>query len=240
MERDNRRFTLLGSSNVLNTSRNTGVAHGGKSVPPSASRMASRRMSVVPQASGPGLTGTVQRRAPPGVKGDPRPVGDKGYQAACARNVLEFLTSHGYEYQVTLKTVASPTTKDYTNIMMFIVRYLDPSILKGFTKIEEEIPQLYKRLRYPFTISKSNLTAVGSPHTWPSILAALSWVVELINYCEKAEHVRMDGADDRTRMEAGFLTTCPSRTSPSCPATTRGARRLTRRKGRRSKARPSR
>lgn len=205
MERDNRRFTLLGSSNVLNTSRNTGVAHAGKSVPPSASRMASRRMSVVPQASGPGLTGTVQRRAPPGVKGDPRPVGDKGYQAACARNVLEFLTSHGYEYQVTLKTVASPTTKDYTNIMMFIVRYLDPSILKGFTKIEEEIPQLYKRLRYPFTISKSNLTAVGSPHTWPSILAALSWVVELINYCEKAENVRMDGADDRTRMEVEFF-----------------------------------
>lgn len=111
--------------------------------------------------------------------------------------MLEFLTSHGYEYQVSLKTLSSPTTKDYTNIMLFIVRYLDPSILKGFTKIEEEIPQLYKRLRYPFTISKSNLTAVGSPHTWPSILAALSWVVELINYCEKAEQMRADGADDR-------------------------------------------
>ncbi len=33
-----------------------------------------------------------------------------------------------------------------------------------------QVPQLYKRLKYPFQISKSNLTAVGSPHTWPSLL----------------------------------------------------------------------
>ncbi|KAI8114340.1 hypothetical protein M9434_002466 [Picochlorum sp. BPE23] len=164
----------------------------------------SRRMS---------MAGPVQRRssayttvkAPPGVKGDPRPISDKAYQAACARNVMSFLSSHGYEFQVTLKTLSSPTTKDYTNIMLFIVRYLDPSILKGFSKIEDEIPQLYKRLRYPYTISKSNLTAVGSPHTWPSILAALSWVVELINYCEKAEELRMESADDRAKMEADFF-----------------------------------
>ena len=37
-----------------------------------------------------------------------------------------------------------------------------------------QVPQLYKRLKYPFQISKSNLTAVGSPHTWPSLLAALT------------------------------------------------------------------
>lgn len=215
----NRRKTMssgLLGSNIIN-SRTThasvtakATASGGMMPPPpnpstvQRGGMPSRRMS---------MAGPVQRRssaytsvkAPPGVKGDPRPVGDKGYQAACARNVLEFLTSHGYEYQVTMRTLSSPTTKDYTNIMIFIVRYLDPSILKGFTKIEEEVPQLYKRLRYPFTISKSNLTAVGSPHTWPAILAALSWVVELINYCEKAEEMRMDSADDKYRMEAEFF-----------------------------------
>ena len=57
------------------------------------------------------LAGPVQRRssayttvkAPPGVKADPRPVGDKGYQASCARQVISFLTRHGYEYQVTPK-----------------------------------------------------------------------------------------------------------------------------------------
>lgn len=214
----NRRKTMssgLIGSNIINSrgshlgANNKGSVSSGMMPPPPVPStvqrgMPSRRMS---------MAGPVQRRssayttvkAPPGVKGDPRPVGDKGYQAACARNVLEFLTSHGYEYQVTIKTLSSPTTKDYTNIMMFIVRYLDPSILKGFTKIEEEIPQLYKRLRYPFTISKSNLTAVGSPHTWPAILAALSWVVELINYCEKAENLRMENGDDKSMMEAEFF-----------------------------------
>lgn len=41
-------------------------------------------------------------------------------------------------------------------------------------------------LSYPFTISKSNLHSVGSPHAWPMVLGALCWLIELIkvnNYC---------------------------------------------------------
>ena len=34
--------------------------------------------------------------------------------------------------------------------------------------------------RYPFNISKSHLQAVGSPHAWPSLLAGLVWIVELL------------------------------------------------------------
>jgi kinetochore protein NDC80 len=49
---------------------------------------------------------------------------------------------------------------------------------------------MFKRLNYPFQISKSSLYAVGSPHTWPALLAALSWVVELLTYEEKAEAAR--------------------------------------------------
>jgi SMC interacting uncharacterized protein involved in chromosome segregation len=36
-------------------------------------------------------------------------------------------------------------------------------------------------------ISKSALFAVGSPHSWPSVLAAMTWLVELLDYEEKAE-----------------------------------------------------
>ncbi len=53
-------------------------------------------------------------------------------------------------------------------------------------KIEDEVPALFKRLRYPYTISKSALFAVGSPHTWPGLLAALVWLTELLYYEEKA------------------------------------------------------
>ena len=55
------------------------------------------------------LAGPVQRRSSayttkaPGVKSDPRPVGDKLYQQNCVRTVITFLASHGYEYQVTPK-----------------------------------------------------------------------------------------------------------------------------------------
>ena len=57
---------------------------------------------------------------------------------------------------------------------------------KVLGKLEEEVPGMFKRLRYPFPISKTALVAVGSPHTWPPLLAALAWLVELLNYSERA------------------------------------------------------
>lgn len=74
--------------------------------------------------------------------------------------------------------------------MGFLVRQFDPNLFKSFGKLEEEVPQLFKRLKYPFQISKSNLTAVGSPHTWPTILAALTWLIELLIYQTKAEEMQ--------------------------------------------------
>jgi kinetochore protein NDC80 len=44
--------------------------------------------------------------------------------------------------------------------------------------------------RNPFSglqISKSALFAVGAPHTWPAVLAALNWLVELLTYNERTE-----------------------------------------------------
>lgn len=157
------------------------------------------------------LAGPVTRRSSAyttskatGLKSDPRPVSDKGFQQACIRTVIAYLAAHGFEYAITPKVLASPTTKDFTNVMMFLYRQFDPVLPKTF-KLEEEVPQLYKRLRYPFQISKSNLTAVGSPHTWPSLLVALTWLVELLNYQQRAEAARQDVGDERSRTEAEFF-----------------------------------
>lgn len=62
--------------------------------------------------------------------------------------------------------------------------------LKNLGKMEDEVPAFFKRLRYPFGISKSALFAVGSPHTWPGLLAALVWLTELLCYEEKAVRAR--------------------------------------------------
>lgn len=57
------------------------------------------------------LAGPVQRRSSayttiksaPGLKSDPRPVGDKAFQQNCIRTVIAYLAAHGYEFQVTPK-----------------------------------------------------------------------------------------------------------------------------------------
>ncbi len=73
---------------------------------------------------------------------------------------------------------------------------VDPNLAaKSMGKIEDDVPALFKRLRYPFGISKSALFAVGSPHTWPGLLAALTWLVELLNYEEKAVRHSLASSD---------------------------------------------
>ena len=48
-------------------------------------------------------------------------------------------------------------------------------------------------------VSKSALFAVGAPHTWPGLLAALAWLVEMLSYEEKAAAARASSFDDRAR-----------------------------------------
>jgi kinetochore protein NDC80 len=44
----------------------------------------------------------------------------------------------------------------------------------------------FKAMGYPFTVSKTALVAAGSPHTWPSLLAALTWLMERLQTIETA------------------------------------------------------
>ncbi|KAH0501986.1 Kinetochore protein NDC80-like protein [Microtus ochrogaster] len=43
--------------------------------------------------------------------------------------------------------------------------------------------ELYTPQTYPFALSKSSLYAVGAPHTWPHIVAALVWLIDCIKNC---------------------------------------------------------
>lgn len=138
-----------------------------------------------------------------GVKSDPRPVSDKGYQQKLVRTLIQFLTEHGYQSPIAPKLLTSPMAKDVTTIAQFLHAQADPHF-KKFSKLELDIPELFKNLRYPFGISKSALFAVGSPHTWPGLLAALLWLVELLSYQEKAEAARPHTFDDKQAAEHDF------------------------------------
>ena len=114
------------------------------------------------------------------VKQDPRPIQDKAYQQHCIRTLLMFLSKAGYEYPVNLKSLAHPSGKDFTHIVTFLLKQVDPTFGTTDLKMEEEVALHFKAIGYPYPVSKTALVAAGSPHTWPSLLAALAWLVEHI------------------------------------------------------------
>ena len=59
---------------------------------------------------------------------------------------------------------------------------------------------IFRQLRYPFQISKSALYAVGSQHTWPSLLTALTWLVQMYVYEEEARQCQAKKAIPSLRL----------------------------------------
>ncbi|CAH1799853.1 unnamed protein product, partial [Owenia fusiformis] len=112
---------------------------------------------------------------------DPRPITDKGYKHRMIEKLIAFLVDNKFPHPITPKVLQSPTSKDFLRIFEFIYGFIHPNFHLT-QKPEEEVPKLMKELRYPFIISKSALFAIGSPHSWPSLLAALVWLVDLVKY----------------------------------------------------------
>ncbi|XP_049995812.1 kinetochore protein NDC80 homolog isoform X2 [Alexandromys fortis] len=130
---------------------------------------------------------------------DPRPLNDKAFIHECIKQLYKFLTEHGYVYSVSMKSLQAPSTKDFLKIFAFLYGFLCPSYEIPDTKFEEEVPRIFKDLGYPFALSKSSLYAVGAPHTWPHIVAALVWLIDCIklflDYTIKCYEKFMSGAD---------------------------------------------
>ncbi len=130
--------------------------------------------------------------ATPGGAGgpaDPRPLGSKGFQQECVEAVIQCLATRGYPAEVSPRLLEQPTGKAFFDICVFLLRLLDPEApLDG--KLEDEVPAAFRRLRYPFSVPKGALYAVGAPAQWPALLAALAWLVELIEYGEAVERMQ--------------------------------------------------
>lgn len=169
-------------------------------VPPSPARStvststsSSRRKSI---GGGGGGSSNVRRQSfIPAVKNDPRPISDKSYQTVCAKRLLEYLVFSGYEYPISQKSLTRPSGKDFSNICTFLLRKIDPGFqTDGSMKFEDEVAMNFKAMGYPYPISKTALVAAGSPHTWPALLAALTWLMEHLKVMEED----MGNGDDTT------------------------------------------
>ncbi|XP_060580081.1 kinetochore protein NDC80 homolog [Ruditapes philippinarum] len=101
----------------------------------------------------------------------------------------------------------------FTVLLQFIYGFISPKY-KLSPKPEEEIPRILKSIGYPFLISRTSMFAIGSLHTWPHILVALTFLIELINYgMAIGEHMENmmfppddDGFDSDTMSEAQYFT----------------------------------
>mmetsp|Transcript_9450 Transcript_9450/g.28194 ORF Transcript_9450/g.28194 Transcript_9450/m.28194 type:complete len:657 (-) Transcript_9450:1678-3648(-) len=134
------------------------------------STVGDRRQSVMPPSA-------------PAIQ-DPRPILNKAYQQDCIRELLAYLQKSGYEHPISQKSLARPSGKDFSNIVTFMLRRVDPSFQDGTLKIEDEIAMNFKAMGYPFAVSKTALVAAGSPHTWPTLLAALTWLAKRLQCME--------------------------------------------------------
>lgn len=116
---------------------------------------------------------------------DPRPVGDKSFASQCARNVIDLLTARGYSKTFSHeKLLKDPSTREFYDVFKFLLNQLDPH-LQFDGKMEDEVPAIMKRLKYPVEVNRSKLQAISGPNTWPQLLAVLAWLADLVRVCDE-------------------------------------------------------
>ena len=160
---------------------------------------ADRRQSMNGRRSSSGIrSGTIS-----GLRGDPRPISDRTFINSSIRALINYLMDHEYGQALSPKILTRPTQRDFQNIMTFLFHQIDANLPMA-SKFEDEVLIMFRSLHYPFSISKTSLHAVGSPHTWPHLLASITWMIELLEYDEKvadAEEENLEKAERATGPE---------------------------------------
>ena len=101
------------------------------------------------------------------------------------------------------KILLGPSQKDFLTITTFLFQKVDPNFAwPKDKKPEEEFIAFFKTIGYPFNISKSGLSSVGTLTTWPVVLAALTWLIELLSIGDDPAVMKneMDGDVNRDRL----------------------------------------
>ena len=171
-----------------------------------------RRVSIAPSGGNGSTNGNSQNH--PNV--DPRDVKDKSYLLGAIKKMVSYLKSRGYDATALniKQLVNGPSGRDFNHIMTFLFRRVDPTFNTPIPigqknngdvmiKFEDEVSMAFKCLGYPFPISKTGLVAVGSPHTWPALIAAIDWLVDVLMVAE--EETKLDWEMEVNPQEEALL-----------------------------------
>ena len=72
-------------------------------------------------------------------------------------------------------------------------------------KVEiDNIPEIYRLLKYEVTVSKNLFNPVGAKHTWTQCLGIISWLGELASYFFKSEEKVLQTCEVEWDVEAKF------------------------------------
>ncbi|KAG8460110.1 hypothetical protein KFE25_014255 [Diacronema lutheri] len=190
-----RRATLGGMSAVQANNRSS-------LAPSRLSGIADKRQSYAPARKS-SVGGDLSRRSSVFGRGgtaktDPRPIDSKKYFHESIKRVIAYLTEHQYDRTISLKMLTTPTTKDFQFVLEFLLRGIDPNYALDPTKakFEDEVIGVFKALGYPFEIRKQALYTVGSPHSWPALVATLTWLIDLLEYSEEVLARKADDCFD--------------------------------------------
>ncbi|PHT41629.1 hypothetical protein CQW23_20483 [Capsicum baccatum] len=105
------------------------------------------------------------------------PISDRSYQNSAMRTINAYLSSHNLP---TLKAPL-PSARDITETLKFILSRFGFSTVES-NKLEDNLQVLLKSLNCPVKLNKSALRAPGTPHSWPSLLAVIHWLVQLCKF----------------------------------------------------------
>jgi len=194
-------LTELGMSTVKRNSVRKSMAPGSQG-PPSGRRSSQYGRPSMGASNASSFFTTVKTS----VQKDPRPLKNAQFKQKIAAEIMDYLLENNFEmdmkYQLPPNALQSPTQKDFYHIFQWLYKRLDPNYEFTSPKPETEVMPQLANLRYPYssTITKTQLTAVGSGNTWPTLLGMLHWMMEL---SQVTDHYR-NGDFDAAAEEEGL------------------------------------
>ncbi|XP_076947480.1 kinetochore protein NDC80 homolog [Bidens hawaiensis] len=102
---------------------------------------------------------------------------ERSYQSHAVNTINSYLAASSFPVQFKLKPL--PSNKDITETLKFVLTRLD---YPPGNKIEDDLFAVLKYLNCPVKMNKSALKAPGTPHSFPSVLAVLHWLVQAAIY----------------------------------------------------------
>jgi kinetochore protein NDC80 len=108
------------------------------------------------------------------------------------QDIVNWLQSTGYD--ISMQTLLNITGNSFRSIVYHLVVELDPNYyFEPNARFEEDFVPTLKSLHYPFAsqIDPKWLAAPASMHSWPFLLGALHWLVQMCRVSVPVLHMSM-------------------------------------------------